>query len=152
MTAPQGIPGPCPLCGAVSIAPITQRSILLAVCDVLVLKALERLGGFIVRAKRGRYHETGGQPKYVMHTRWRPDEKMVSKALAGAWDVVPALLDTHGCCDVSAAKVSDMLDSYVSDLAITGTAHTMEELMFRFEGQLALPVFDLTVTSEADSP
>lgn len=144
------IPGPCPLCGAVSLAPVTQRSVLLAVCDVLVFKSLEKLGSAIVRRQRGRFHEMGSKPKYLAHTQWPPEEAMVVKALDSAWDVVPALMDVHGCADVTAVQISRMLDEYVRDLAITGTAHTTEELMYRFENRLGLPVFDLDIEPHAE--
>lgn len=143
MNSKLDIPGPCPLCGAVSLAPVTQRSVLLAVCNVLVYKALEKLGSAIVRRERGRFHEMGTRPKYLAHTKWRPEEPMVVKALDSAWDVVPALMDVHGCADVTAAQIIGMLDGYVRDLAITATPHTTEELMYRFENRLGLPVFDL---------
>src|SRR5699024_209539 len=101
-------------------APVTHRSVLLAVCDVLVLKALERIGVQVVRAQRGRYHQRGGQPWHVMHSRWRPTPEMTDRALRDAWDVVPALMDTYGCGEVTGAEVTAMLDEYVRDLAITG--------------------------------
>ncbi len=142
MSAAQSIPGPCPVCGGVTIAPSTQRSTLLAVCDVLVLKALEKLGNYLVRAERSRFRELGTKSPTLGHTLWRPTDALVAKALKGAWDVVPALLDVHGCCDITAVQVSAMLDDYVHDLAITGTPHRLPELQYRFESRLGLPVFD----------
>ncbi len=131
---------PCPLCGAISIDPTHQTSSLLAVCDVLVIKALEHMGKYIVRAERSRYRALGTKPWYLAHTLWQPDDVTVSKALKGAWDVVPAMLDTHGCCSVTARQVTDMLDSYVHDLVITGTLHTIDLLAYRFTDRLDLPV------------
>lgn len=136
------IPGPCPLCGAISLAPVTQRSTLLAVADVLVYKALEKLGSFIVRSERGRFNQIGSKPKYVAHTIWTPQESMVIKALQNAWDVVPALMDVHGCAGITSVQITQMLDEYVRDLAITGTAHHTDELRYRFESRLGIPVFD----------
>lgn len=146
MSAADHIPGPCPVCGAVSLHPSTQRSTLLAVCDVLVLKALEKVGNYIVRAERSRYNVLGSKPSYVAHTVWQPTDQMVEKALKGAWDVVPALLDIHGCCDITSLQVTRFLDEYVHALAITGTAHTTLELMHQFEDKLGLPVFDRTLS------
>ena len=135
------IPSACPVCGAYSVLHERQTSALLAVCDVLVLKALEAMGKWIVRAERARYRQLASRPYFEAHTLWQPDDTVVSKALRGAWDVVPAMLDTHGCCDVTVRQVTEMLDSYVHDLVITGTRHTMDELAYRFTDRLGLPVY-----------
>lgn len=139
MMAP--IPSPCPVCGAFSLAPEGSSSALLAVCDVLCTKALETIGKRIVRAERSRFVKMGNRPWYIAHTIWPPEEPVVDKALRGAWDVVPALLDAHGCCGVTSRQVVDMLDSYVKDLVVTGTLHTLPELAYRFTDRLGLPVF-----------
>lgn len=144
------LPGPCPVCGGLTLAPATHRSTLLAVCDTLVLKALEKLGNYIKRAERSRHNILGSKPLYVAHTIWPASDAMVDKALQGAWDVVPALLDVHGCCDVTPLQVTRMLDLYVHDLAVTGTAHSLEGsggLMYRFQSQLGLPVFDHSLSN-----
>lgn len=135
------LPSPCPVCGAYSMTQDAQASALLAVCDVLVVKALETMGKWIVRAERSRFRSLGTRPWYVAHTLWQPDDVVVTKALRGAWDVVPAMLDNHGCCDVTSRQVVAMLDSYVHDLVITGTSHTIIELAYRFTGTLGLPVY-----------
>lgn len=139
--APASLPSACPVCGAYSLAPDAQASALLAVCDVLTVKALETMGKWIVRQSRERYRTLGTRPYHLAHTLWQPDEATVSKALRSAWDVVPAMLDTHGCCDITSIQVTRMLDSYVHDLAVTGTAHTLAELHYRFVSRLGLPVY-----------
>lgn len=132
----------CPVCGAYSLTHDDQASALLTVCDVLVIKALEALGKWIVRADRSRFKVLGVRPYYLAHTIWPAEEEMVFKALRGAWDVVPAMLSVHGGgCDVTSLSVTEMLDSYVHDLAITGTAHSLLELHYRFETRLGLPVY-----------
>lgn len=141
MTA--GLPSPCPVCGAYSLAPDTDRSALLAVCDVLTTKALENMGKFIVRISRERFRLLGTRPWHVAHTMWPVADEIVDKALRGAWDVVPAMLDAHGCCGITSRQVTQMLDEYVHDLAVSGTAHSVEELRYRFETRLGLPVYDL---------
>lgn len=141
ITTNPNLPSQCPVCGAHSLAPEGEMSALLAVCNVLVLKALEKLGTYIVRAVRSRHGLLDTRPKYVAHTLWQPDDATVDKALKGAWEVVPALLEVHGCCDTTPVQVTGMLDQYVHDLAITGTPHTLEELQYRFTSQLGLPVF-----------
>lgn len=135
------IPAQCPVCGAYSLTPEGQASRLLAVCHVLVIKALEKLGHYIVRAERCRFRVMGTRPWYLAHTIWQPEEVVVIKALREAWDVVPAMLDSYGCCDVTSRQITAMLDRYVKDLAITGTPHSLKELAYRFESQLGLPVY-----------
>lgn len=81
-----------------------------------------------------------GKPWHLAHTLWRPDDAMTSKALAGAWDVVPAMLDNHGCCGVTIKEVTVMLDEYVRDLLQSGTPHKLTTLRDRFETRLHLQV------------
>jgi hypothetical protein len=120
--------------------------VLLAVCDVLVVKALEKMGNYIVRAERSRYALLGVRPHYLAHTLWKPSDAIVSKAIRGAWDVVPLLLETHGgCCNYDAAHVVSLLDVYVHDLAITGTEHDIDELAYRLRSKLGLPVYRKSV-------
>jgi len=135
------IPAQCPVCGAYSVDPEGQSSALLAVCDVLVLKALETMGKWIVRADRSRFRALGTKPYFVAHTIWQPTDETVTKALRSAWDVVPALLDGHGFCEVTSRQVTAMLDSYVHDLVVTGTPHQLQELAYRFTDRLGLPVY-----------
>lgn len=127
---------PCPVCGAYSGATLAQPSALLAVCDVLVVRALESVGKRIVRVDRSRFSRMNGKPWHLAHTIWQPDESMMNKALHGAWDVVPAMLDSHGCCGVTSRQVTAMMDSYVRDLLITGTTHNLSDLRYRFENRL----------------
>lgn len=145
------LPSPCPVCGAYSLAPGERTTTLLAVCDVLTLKALEALGKYIVRAERNRYNLLGGRPLHLAHTFWPPQrhltadgevepDEIVTKATRGAWDVVPAVVSLHGCCDITADAVVCTLDEYVHDLAVTGTPHHIDHLAYRFDTRLGLPV------------
>lgn len=113
---------------------------LVAVCDVLCFKALEKAGNYIVRAERSRHRVFGSRPKYEAHTVWPVTDVLIEKALNGAWDVVPALLDVYGCCGVTAVQVTDMLSAYIHDLAITGTPHSLDQLEYRFETVLGFPI------------
>ena len=144
------IPSPCPVCGAYSLAPAERTTTLLAVCDVLVLKALETLGKYIVRLERNRYYLLGDRPLHLAHTIWPPQrhvtadgeiepDEIVTKATRGAWDVVPAVMSLHGCCDITTASVVCTLDEYVHDLAVSGTRHSIEHLAYRFDTRLGLP-------------
>jgi hypothetical protein len=125
----------CQQCGA------SAATTLLVVCDVLVVKALESLGKYIVRADRSRYRVLAlDELDYACaHTRWPPDVVMIGKALRGAWDVVPPLVATYGP-GVSAPRVTHMLDEYVTDLALTGSCHSEQELGYRFRKDLNLSV------------
>jgi hypothetical protein len=138
------IPSVCPVCGAYSLLPAQQTVTLVAVADVLCIKALERVGQFITRASRQRYQLAQGRPMHVIHTIWQATDEQTERALRGAWDVVPVLLDIHGgCCDVTALQVTSMLDDYVHDLVVTGTPHTLHGeggLEYRFATRLGLPV------------
>lgn len=141
----------CPCCGSFTYdgSHFAQAPALLAVCDVLVVRALETVGKRIVRADRSRFARLNNRPWHLAHTLWQPSEEMISKALQGAWDVVPAMLDSHGCCGVTSHQTSAMLDSYVRDLLITGRDHNLQDLRYRFETRLNIPI---TVTPEPYSP
>lgn len=135
---------PCPCCGSYVESTLGVASPLLAVCDVLVVRALEAVGKRVVRApkSRGRHAQLGNRPWHEAHTIWQPDEHLVVKTLANAWDVVPALIDTHGCCGATSRQVTRMLDQYVRDLLITGTSHDVDELRYRFETRLGIPTLE----------
>lgn len=131
----------CTCCGAPSDH--DQSEVLVAVCNVLVTKALETVGKWIVRIERSRFKalDAANLRVHQAHTRWPVPDGIVDRALRGAWDVVPAMLDQHGCCGVESRAVVDMLDQYVHDLVITGTPHTLAELHYRFEARLGLVVY-----------
>ena len=130
----------CPMCGAFSGSALAVAPALLAVCDVLVVRALESVGKRIVRVERSRFKRLATNPWHVAHTIWTPDTGMIDKGLAGSWDVIPALLDNHGCCGVTSRQVQSMIDSYVRDLLVTGTPHRLPELRYRFESFLGVPL------------
>ena len=138
---PAELPGVCPVCGGRSLMPEGASSALVAVCDVLVVKALEVIGKRIIREERPRFRLFQDRPWHLAHTVWSAPDALISRSLTRAWDVVPALLDTHGCCGVTSRQVTEMLDSYVHDLVLTGTEHTIAELAYRFEARLGLPVY-----------
>lgn len=102
---------------------------LVAVVDVLVVKALEAVGKRIVRQDRARFNQLKGRPFHEAHVLWPTDIITVGKATKGAWDVVPALLDNHGCPGVDSGRVVTLLDSYVSQLATHGAPHTLDRLV-----------------------
>ena len=124
---------PCPCCGSYAGETLAVAPALLGVCDVLVVRALEVVGKRLVRAERRRFNQIGSRPWHEAHTIWRPDESAIAKTVDGSWDVIPALLSNHGISGVSPRQVQTMLDSYVRDLLITSTPHTIGELRYRFE-------------------
>ena len=134
------LPSPCPVCGAYSLPPGERYTVLLAVCDVLVVKALEQLGKYLTRAERSRFNALGERPFSEAHTIWRAPDTLVCKALRNTWDVVPLLVASHGPDAVDADSVVAMLDEYVHDLAVSGYSHSIQQLAYRFVTRLSLPV------------
>lgn len=142
MIDPVNSVNPCPLCGSFVGQTLSQAPTLLAVCDVLVVKALEKVGKMLARnsGNRSRARVATSVPWHRVHTVIKPQPRDIDKGLYGAWDVIPAMLDTHGCCGVTSRQVERMVDSYVRDLLVTGTAHSFEELRYRFNRFLGVPV------------
>jgi hypothetical protein len=135
----------CPECGHEFSAkpgesPDHTVQTLIAVCDVLVVKALEKMGNYLIRAERSRYNEWGDKPYYLVHTHYEATDQIVTKALKGAWDVVPLILDTHGP-KFDAALAVAILDQYVHDLAVTNDEHHLNVLAMRLRSGLGLPIF-----------
>jgi len=143
-------PVKCPHCGAeltpqVHGSPDQTLTTLLAVCDVLVVKALEKMGWYLMRAERARFWqvEQAQIPHHAVHTMWPASDEIVSKAIKGAWSVVPLLLDTHSTHDFDAAKAVEILDQYVHDLVVAGEEHSLNLLAYRVRSGLGLPVFKI---------
>ena len=134
------LPSPCPVCGAYSLPPTERWTVLLAVCDVLCLKALEQLGKYLVRAERSRFNILADRPFSEAHTIWRAPDALVDKALRNTWDVVPLLVASHGPDAIEACDVVNVLNDYIHDLAVAGYAHTIQQLAYRFVTRLSLPV------------
>lgn len=144
-------PAPCPCCGSLTGSTLSvQTSVLLAVCDILVIRALEAVGKKIIRQERSRFARFGHRPWHEAHTVWAPPrDDMVQRDLANAWEIVPAMLDVHGCCGVTSRQVTETLDSYVRDLLITGTPHDVTQLRYRLESRLGVPLTEPLVPAAA---
>lgn len=120
---------PCACCGQFSLPVSSQASSLLAVCDVLVIKTLEQIGKWVVRSgDRNRYQHRGDTPWHLCHTLWPVPDKGLDRVLANAWDVIPAMLSTYGCCDATPKQVSAVLDVYVRDLVKRQVGHDAKEM------------------------
>lgn len=117
-------------CGCCGYAVTDDRG-LVAACDVLVLRALELVGKRVVRADRSRFKRLGSRPFHHAHLLWQPDQDMVTKALASAWDLVPQVIGDHARSDVSPRQVELVLDRYVRDLVQGTRGHAVEELRYR---------------------
>lgn len=132
----------CPMCGSFTGTTLAQPPVLLAVCDVLVVKALEKVGKMLARngGNRNRVRVASTLPFHQIHTVVQPTPKDIDKGLYGAWDVIPAMLANHGCCGVTSRQVESMVDSYSRDLLITGSPHRMSDLRYRFERFLRIPL------------
>ncbi|MFN2345170.1 MAG: hypothetical protein ABR616_05605 [Dermatophilaceae bacterium] len=112
---------------------------LVAVCDVLVLRALELVGKRIVRFERSRYRRMDGRSWHDAHTLWQADAKAVDGGLADAWDSVGMLLAEHGCCGATPEQLTIVLDRYVRDLVVTQQGHAVDELRYRLAAYLGVP-------------
>ena len=140
----QQLPTECPVCGAASIAPSSRRSTLLAVCDALVIKTLEKLGKSTARQHRPLYrlHTERGVawPELYLHAA-EVTPAATDLALEGAWDVAASLLDAHGLTEVDAPTLERFLSQYVHDLTRYRLRHTAEALADRFEQVLGLRMY-----------
>lgn len=126
----------CPCCGSPNQA---AHLPLVAACDVLVLRALERVGNHILRVERSRFARLGSRPRHEAYLLWQPDEPLIDKGLDGAWDALPLVCDEHGCCNVRPDEVATVLDRYVRDLLLTMVGHTTRDLRYRLTAYLNVP-------------
>lgn len=141
---PDTVVSPCPMCGRYSGTGLGQPSALLAVTDALVVKALEKVGKMLARngGNRGRARVASTTPWFLIHTVVQPAPREIDKGLHGAWDIIPLMLNNHGCCGVTARQTEVMVDSYARDLLITGTPHSLSELRYRFERFLGVELVE----------
>lgn len=109
---------PCPACGHVEIEP------LVAACDVLVRRALELLGKRTLTGKMRR-PRPDWTTAYLFH-HIEPDK--LEKSLADAWELIPHVVVTHGCCGIQEEELELALTSYVIDLVLDHAPHTSDLL------------------------
>jgi len=111
----------------------TISPVVLAMCDALVMKALEKVGMYQLKADRSRFREAAGHSLASVHTLYPATDETVTKVLRGAWDVLPHLLEAHASPTfaTSSENVAKVLEEYVQDLAITGEAPNVTELAYR---------------------
>ena len=111
-----------------------ETDCLVAVCHVLTLHALQRLGRWILRQDRPRTLSWRGRPLHEAYLRWPTDDAVISKALRGAWDIIPDMLaefEDLACLDEE--LLMNTLDSYVHDLVVARERHTVGQLRARVD-------------------
>lgn len=114
--------------------PDSVSPVVLAICDVLVRKALEKVGMYQLKADRSRFKEASGQSLASIHTLYPATDEIVVKVTRGAWDILPVLLEEHSPAgNFDYPGMAKALEAYVQDLAITGKDPDLVELTYRLE-------------------
>lgn len=116
--------------------PVDPEDILLPVCDALTLEALRRVGQWILRHDRSRVKAWRGRPSWeaYLHPEWGVGDEVIGKALRHAWALIPVMLarwEDLACLDEE--ELMNLLDSYVHDLVVTRSVHTVEGLRVRVD-------------------
>jgi hypothetical protein len=95
-----------------------------------VMRALELIGKRVARDGRARFGamQRSGMDWSDVHTVWKPEPHHVEAALAGAWNVLPRMVNEHGCCSLQERKLTLLLDGYVRELVFSMQPHKFEEL------------------------
>jgi hypothetical protein len=95
-----------------------------------VLRALELIGKRVARDGRSRFGamQRSGLDWSEVHTVWKPESHHVEAALAGAWTVLPRMVNEHGCCSLKEHALTTLLDGYVRELVFSMQPHKFEEL------------------------
>lgn len=104
--------------------------VLLAACDLAVVRALELIGKRIVRNGGSNYAamRSSGKSWHQAHAVWSPTPTQLDAALKSAWDYIPELVEQHGCCGMDARTLQEALDDYVRTLCAIRAEHSFERL------------------------
>jgi len=102
-----------------------HAQVLVAACDMLVLRALELIGKRIVRDERSRYQtlQSSGRAWFEAYTIWTPEPAQVDAALATAWANCDRIVAFYGYWDYTETSLRTALDGYVRDLVQFGQPH-----------------------------
>lgn len=113
-----------------SAEPEPRLAVLVAACDLAVLRALELIGRRCAKSNRARFGVVAksGLDWFEVHTVWAPEPRAVDAALSGAWAVLPRLVSQHGCCALVEPDVQVLLDAYVRELVASQRPHDFAEL------------------------
>lgn len=114
-----------------------DSKVLLAVSDLLVVKALESVGKRIVSSDRSRYSERleAGLPFHSAHTRWAVQSD-VSKTLDASWRCAGEVLSRHGATPEQVSAVVSSLDAYTLELVKFRINHDVDTLARRLARDL----------------
>lgn len=122
----------CPVCGDEH-----DTSPLLVAVDAYVVKVLEHAGNRIVRADRGGQGRPGRWAQLTVplcraHMQWpMASDAEIAPLLRGAWAALAELSLPWDCFGLTPEEVSPILDRYVTDLLLTGSAHSVDEVAYR---------------------
>lgn len=154
---------PCPLCGGVSIAPVTSTPPLLAVADYLVERVLAKVGVILTRGGGGGMSRpkcavaaSAARARGLAPTEawlaYRASGDVVDHAVKLAtddWRVISLMLDTDGAIGVSERQVRAVLTDYVHDLIAEQRPHARDGLRLRLHVALGLEVHAVTPLAAA---
>lgn len=118
---------------------IDPGDVLLPVVDVLTLQALERVGRWVIRHDRSRPKLWRGRPLHQAYLEWPVTDEVINKALRNAWDIIPAITarwEDFACLDDE--LLMNTLDTYVHDLIVTRTPHTVALLRLALDAVFPL--------------
>lgn len=111
--------------------------VLHAICDVMVVKTLERVGAYIVRSPRSRRGQSAGIPQHEIHTVWADTDLRTAKAIGKSWEPFPALLARH-TSGFDADLVRTVITGYIHDLVVSGTPHNVDEMRTRLRDRAGI--------------
>jgi hypothetical protein len=104
--------------------------VLLAACDMAVMRALELVGKRVARDGRARYGamQRSGKDWHQAHEVWPPERHHVEAALSGAWNVLPRMVARHGCCSLKEPDLAAVLDAFVRETVYAQRPYQFEDL------------------------
>lgn len=105
--------------GRVPSSDVERKASLMAACDMIVLRALERAGNRL-KSKTGAKFNVAASELHTVVADADPED-----LLADAWSYVPLVAQRYG---TDGGRLSVELYEYTADLITTSTAHTYEAL------------------------
>lgn len=104
--------------------------VLVAACDVLILRALETAGRLIYGRSRRADHRGALEdvPPHLVHTVRRPTPDEVERILAQSWGQLATVHDWYGCCGWTMTDLRDVLGDHLRRCLEQGRAHEHDDL------------------------
>lgn len=95
-----------------------HAQVLVAACDMLVLRALELIGKRVVRDDRSRFLtlQATGRAWFEAYTIWAPEPAQVDAALSTAWANCDRIVAFYGHWGYTETTLKSALDGYVRQL------------------------------------